>query len=665
MIVKKNARILRYLNTWAKNLSPVDIDQPIPNIPILVIDDEADYASVNTNKSKDNDDETLDPTAINGLIRNLLDSFASSAYVGYTATPFANIFISPDQSTEDHGADLFPRDFLINIPTPSNHVGPTSVFGLRPDSTLDIEPVEPLPLVIKINDYSDLIPDVHTTQLIVSQLPESLVEAMKTFILVCAARAARGSSGEHNSMLVHVTRYQKVQKQITDLVELELNDLQNRIRYGDGGSAEPILEELKNMWVEGFERVSDKVRQMEPELSADCERVSWNDVMQHLIQASQKIQVKTINGSAKDALDYWDQPNGLSAIAIGGDKLSRGLTLEGLSVSYYLRSTKMYDTLLQMGRWFGYRPGYVDLCRLYTSEELVRNYTHITLAIEELKQEFEVMADRGLSPDDFGLKVRTHPAGLMITAANKMRYGTRMRVSYGGDVSETISFDKNPEVIEANRNTYDRFFRRLTGNPRVRTHNKIWSGVPGEHVADLLASVRVHESSARRARGDLLAKYIRSQLESGGLESWSVALVSNPEDPDFEIGGQSVRRIHREQYPDDSRDIDSVYRIRRLVNPDDELIDLTDAQKDQAKLITIQHYYANPGKTRYKSEPDKAGGRFIRQVREHSKGLLLVYPLDQENGPFLGFGVSFPKPMVDTPVEYIVNSVYYQQEFGL
>ena len=117
------------------------------------------------------------------------------------------------------------------------------------------------------------------------------------------------------------------------------------------------------------------------------------------------VQVRTINGTAKDALDYAEHSNtGLTVIAIGGDKLSRGLTLDGLCVSYFLRASRMYDTLMQMGRWFGYRPGYVDLCRLYTTSDLSEWFGHITDAADELREEFEYMAASGGTPRDYGLK---------------------------------------------------------------------------------------------------------------------------------------------------------------------------------------------------------------------------------------------------------------------
>ncbi len=221
-----------------------------------------------------------------------------------------------------------------------------------------------------------------------------------------------------------------------------------------------------------------------------------------------------INGSAREALDYWDHPDGMSVIAIGGDKLSRGLTLEGLSVSYYLRTSRMYDTLLQMGRWFGYRPGYVDLCRLYTSEELRESYEHITMATEELRQEFDQMAARGMSPREFGLRVRSHPAGLMITSAGKMRNGTRMTVSYTGDISETISFDRDPVVNRRNHARFDAFIRSL-GSVQVNpSGNHVWHEVAGGRIADLMEELTVHPGS-RKARGDHLARYIRGRTAGG------------------------------------------------------------------------------------------------------------------------------------------------------
>ena len=233
MVVKKNGSVLRNLTRWAKSLSLVDPDRPIPDVPTLVIDDEADFASVNTRPTGSGGDE--DPTVINGRIRELLGAFEKRAYIGYTATPFANIFIHPDQDSAGYGRDLFPRDFLVNLPVPSNHVGPTKLFGL-PEDPDDEAPVAALPLVRVVADHQDHIPNVHKSGQVVRELPASLREAMRAFILTCAARVARGDGAQHNSMLIHVTRFVDVQSQVAELVGLELSGLQNRIRYGDGES---------------------------------------------------------------------------------------------------------------------------------------------------------------------------------------------------------------------------------------------------------------------------------------------------------------------------------------------------------------------------------------------------------------------------------------------
>ena len=431
---------------------------------------------------------------------------------------------------------------------------------------MSVGPVAALPLVRVVDDHQYHIPNVHRSNWNVKELPDSLTRAMKAFILACAARAARGDDAQHNSMLIHVTRFVSVQSQVAELVRFELRDLQNRIRYGDGDSPNPIVDELRAMWTEDFVPTSQGVRDLYPDLMVECREVQWEAVRSRLVESSQKIQVKVINGAATDALDYWDHPEGMSAIAIGGDKLSRGLTLEGLSVSYYLRASRMYDTLLQMGRWFGYRPGYVDLCRLYTTDELRNFYSHITMAIDELRQEFDLMADRGMTPRDFGLRVRSHPAGLVITAANKMQNGTPMTVSYSEAISETISFERVPEVNRRNHERFGRFIASL-GSPELGpSSNHIWQGVAGEQVADLLEEIVVHQGS-RKARGDYLARYIRSQNTVGGLVRWSVALISNPSgELSVELGGWEVYPLRRAFHPPDSADEAAVYRIRRLVS---------------------------------------------------------------------------------------------------
>lgn len=658
MVVKKNGSVLRNLIRWARALSPDGPESPIADIPTIVIDDEADFASVNTRPVGDDDDE--DPTVINGLIRQLLNTFDKSAYVGYTATPFANIFINHDQHTAEFGADLFPRDFLVNLPVPSNHVGPTKVFGLPAAPDDDSEELQPLPLVRLVADHEGHIPNVHRSSWTVDQLPESLKRAMRAFVLACATRSARGDRGQHNSMLVHVTRFVNVQAQVAELVRSELRDLQNRIRYGDGDSTVPILDELHTMWADDFLPTSQDVRRLHPELTNGCQEVSWAEVESELMESSQRIQVRVINGAAKDVLDYWDQPEGMSAIAIGGDKLSRGLTLEGLSVSYYLRSSRMYDTLLQMGRWFGYRPGYVDLCRLYTTDELRDFYGHITMATAELRQEFDLMSATGMTPRDFGLRVRSHPAGLAITAANKMRNGTPMTVSYSHSVSEMISFER--AANGANHERIDGFITALGAPERDESRRRVWREVPGERVAELLEDLQVHRGS-RKVRGDYLARYIRSQNAAGGLIRWTVALIGNRQGhAPTQLGTWSVHPVQRGPKPDRGQS-DPVYSIGRLVNPPDEALDLTPEEWNRALRRTEQQYHEN--RTRHQDPPTAPSGLNVRRERSHENGLLLFYPLqerDHDDLPLVGFAASFPVAQHDTPVDYVVNTVYWEEE---
>ena len=668
MVVKKNGAVLRNLTRWVKSLSLVEPDRPIPDVPTLVIDDEADFASVNTRPTGSGGDE--DPTVINGRIRELLGAFEKRAYIGYTATPFANIFIHPDQDSAGYGRDLFPRDFLVNLPVPSNHVGPTKLFGL-PEDPDDEAPVAALPLVRVVADHQDHIPNVHKSGQVVRELPASLREAMWAFILTCAARVARGDGAQHNSMLIHVTRFVDVQSRVAELVGLELSDLQNRIRYGDGESPTSIVDELRGMWLGDFEPSSRDVRRLYPDLMGGCQGVTWEAVHSRLVESSQRIQIKVINGAAKDALDYWDHPEGMSAIAIGGDKLSRGLTLEGLSVSYYLRASRMYDTLLQMGRWFGYRPGYVDLCRLYTTGELRDFYSHITMATEELRQEFDLMADRGMSPSDFGLRVRSHPAGLVITATNKMRNGTRMTVSYSADISETISFDRALGGNRRNHELLGRFIASLGAPGPVgsdnRLWNRVWRGVAGEQVADLLGGMSVHQGS-RKARGDYLAGYIRSQNAIGGLVNWTVALISNPRGESVEVGGWEVHPVLRAPHPPDGLEREGVYGIRRLVSPTDEMMDLTEGQREWALDQTVRQHLDRQEGSRHRNVPTRASGPNIRRARDSGNGLLLLYPLqerDPDGLPFVGFAASFPAAERDTPINYYVNTVYWQEELEL
>lgn len=671
LVVKKNASVLKNLLRWLQSdgrIDPETEEITRDNIPMLLIDDEADNASVDGKQAKRDEDGTIledtDPTTINRLIRQLLKTFQKSSYVGYTATPFANIFIyPPDDSVnvKKYGEDLFPRSFIINLPAPSNYIGPVQVFGLDDDGELGLDEQPGLPIVKEVDDYEPYIPDNHKKNYQVESLPPSLKKAIKVFIISCAARMARGQISNHKSMLVHITRFTAVQGRVRDLVLDELTRIQNLLEFGSGNSTNDLVDELRKLWEEEFLNVTDVIQDTvdDPEIT----NLQWSQVEKQLYDAAAKIQVKAINGSAKDVLDYKDHPNGMSVIAVGGDKLSRGITLEGLSVSYYLRASKMYDTLMQMGRWFGYRPGYLDLCRLYTSEELIGWYKHIAMANEELRKEFDYMAATGGTPLDYGLRVRTHPDGLQITASNKLKHGTKMAVSFSGGISETVVFHKDKEIVEKNYAWVKNWLSQLNSAEYVEGSWR-WKGIEGNKVIELLEGYRTHPLS-RKAEPSTLCKYIRKVLLEDELKEWTIVLISSRKGVKKDIAGRNVGLIERRD--DSAKDLKKWMLPKgRLLSPVDEYkYDLNESQRMLALEKTISSWRNNP-KRRGKEEPKEPSGPFIRAVRSKNTGLLLLYPLAASfsETPVIGYSISFPKSDKSVQIEYLVDTTYWRNVYG-
>jgi Z1 domain-containing protein len=673
LVVKKNKTILDNLIKWATFLAEQqDRDSGrsvVRGVPLLVIDDEADNASVDTGERPAADDPQADeyaPTAINGLIRRLLRSFEKSAYVGYTATPFANIFIFKDDNPDTNkrfGEDLFPRSFIVRLQPPSTYFGPLTVFGTVADPTIGIPESPGLPIVKTVDDQAVWIPDRHRSDWSVGALPASLKHALRSFILVCAARAARGHEREHNSMLVHVTRFTAVQSQVYDQVRDEVEFLQQRLRRGDGERSDSLLAELKSIWESDFVPTTSLI-------GGKDKTIKWKTIEPLLHAAAAKIEIRKINGTAKDALEYLEHPKGLTVIAIGGEKLSRGLTLEGLSVSYYLRAARMYDTLMQMGRWFGYRPDYQDLCRLYTTGELRGWYRDITLASEELLRLLDEMAAVGSTPEQFGLRVRTHPDGLMVTAAAKMRHGEKVLLSLAGTIPETLVFDTKSEVVQANFEAAEDFVEGLgEPDPGEAGQTRTWSGVDPSHVLNFVIRYRP-DSQARKVQMEPLRRYIDSRVKAGELIEWTVALISTPDGRKYPIGSLEVGAARRK--PDDGEALlEGRYVLRRMISPTDEAIDFSADERNVALKETITRWEANRGKSRRTEPPTVPSGIVLRDMRPAQKGLMLIYVLDPaqaslpEDTPVIGYALSFPGSSSAGAIEYVVNNVYYQQELAL
>lgn len=701
-VVKKNKSVLNNLYGWIRDhvtnsTEPQTGLRVVTQLPLLLIDDEADHASVDTGEevigSDGLPDDEHQPTAINSGIRKLLRVFTHSAYVGYTATPFANIFIHERGETTAEGPDLFPSSFIINLATPSSYVGPAIVFGRRLDD--GFEPG--LPLVREVADFasadgSGWMPQKHKSSHIpytgtARSLPNSVIEAVDAFLLACAERKLRGQGGEHSSMLIHVTRFVAVQGYVHEQVLQHLQGMRQRIarRIDD----QELLERLENLWQRDFIQTNAALRDAKPDLNLRP-AAEWKEILYVLPTVVSEIEVRAINGSAKDALDYAEHSStGLKVIAIGGDKLARGLTLEGLCVSYFLRASKMYDTLMQMGRWFGYRPGYLDLCRLYTTEELTRWFRHITDAAEELREEFDMMAASGATPREYGLKVQSHPT-LLVTSRLKMRSARSLFLSFSGDVVETVSLFRDVSELRRNVAATETLLGKLgPGEPDpVRTRGDstykwkgyLWQGTGFEAVTEFLTSYRTHPD-AHKVNSVLLTNFIESMAATGELTSWTVGLLgsSDARAGDYTFSsGHAVSMIRRKQ----ESIAENRYSIGRLLSTRDEAIDLNEAEWQAALEATKKAWHSDPGRLKERKDPDQPSGIEVRRIRgfgaqsvqaHPERGLLLIYAIDParveagfapDTPPIIGFGISFPGSNAGVKVEYKVNHVLWEQEYG-
>lgn len=652
-VVKKNTKVLEKLFQWLSSQASTNAtgEKRINNKSLLLIDDEADNASINTNKDEDKS------TKINEHIRNILRLFDKSGYVGYTATPFANIFIPIEED------QLFPRDFIINIQAPSNYIGPEKVFGIK---VLEDDEVSDavLPIVNKIDDYQDFVPNGHKRD---SELPDSIPDslrlAIKSFILTCAIRRFRGQESAHNSMLVHVSRFINWQEHIRQLVE----NVFDFYRRGIEMKIPSIIEEMRQVFevdtdsYKSYKTVSQQILNTElRNIDSATEIHDWNDISKHLHEAAVRIQVKKINGGSADALNYYDHKNGLSVIAIGGDKLSRGLTLEGLSISYYLRASRMYDTLMQMGRWFGYRPGYVDLCRLFTSRELNEWFCHITLASEELRSEFDYMADvAGSTPEQYALKVRTHPGVLQISASNKIRNAEPVRVSWSGRLIESYLLNTNQSVINENLQLTIDFINELGSGFLQKDNFSLWSNVTVAKVKAFLYGFKVHPN-LKNASPDNILRFIEKKNSFGELREWNVGLITKRNGKSYNISQNiSVNLIDRTPAPESS---EGLYYINKshIISPDDEFIDLSDDEIVKAREAS-QRMWEQKGR---QGPVKRLKGDWVRnEIRKPNKVLLLLYFLNPEKvpntdsaKPIIGFAISFPGTDRDDAESFMVNS---------
>ncbi|MFY0686263.1 MAG: hypothetical protein JXQ90_03810 [Cyclobacteriaceae bacterium] len=662
LVIKKNKSILENLILWLNQFRS-DGSGKINNVPVLVIDDEADNASVNSG-------DELDVKTINRLIRTLLNLFSQNTFIGYTATPYANLFIPSSWSENletmvkdlrlNVGEDLFPRDFIVNIPPPSNYIGAAQVFGFENSKTgeqsegLDIirlaEDQEPeFPRTINKNNKDNLPEDI----------PLSLKKAVQAFILTCAIRRKRGQEKKHNSMLVHVVVRVAWIDRIAWLVNEVLRDYKNQLKSGQGN----LEDNLKSLFEADYAPTTIDVLNNIGYNDPKIKNHKWEEIQPHVLEAISKIEVRAVHGVKNTRfleyhnigeLNYDDYDNGFSVIAVGGSKLSRGITLEGLSVSYYLRTTRMYDSLMQMGRWFGYRPGYVDLCRLYTTEQLISWYRHITMATEEMREDFDEMAAKNLTPKDFQLKVRTHSGMLQITSISKMKEHEKIQLSFSGETKQTYEFDNDQKVVNSNFELLEMTLKRL--KDATINHSKsgnissvLFNNIKSDIVEDFLAS---YQSKNNHMRTDVLKDYIRKQNQSGHVPSWSIALILTSSS---KVGSQNEK-------------IKGKNTIRKTFKlGDDKIENVGIASRSLKEVITLLETEGSSNAILDKAsriidlEATVQTSEAVIKAQRKEKGspLLVLLPLDprvssklDEATPLVGFGIVFPELNNEEKYEY-------------
>jgi len=715
LVVKKNARVLLNLVKWLAGIPAKDLTELQGKLrhypetykpsgcPLLVVDDEADQASVDTKAGgidgfgQVNPDH--DPTTINRLIRILLRLFGRRSYVGYTATPFANILIHEEKETDKHGPDLFPRSFIVNLPAPRVYIGPSRVFGYNGD-TSEVGSDPGLPQLVEgVTDHAaseDLreregwMPPVHTRNHIPQypgdpdDLPETLKVALTDFILSGAGRVCRGQGGDHHSMLIHVTRFQNVQNELHRLIEAYWQNLVELLQSRDPVVMSVLRQRWQTSYVPAFAAVNERLKwdvRLKPVSWTDLVATTPGDSLTALERAVSGVQVKQVHGGESGVdLDY---RNGqLKVIAIGGNKLSRGLTLEGLTVSYFLRTSRMYDTLMQMGRWFGYRPGYLDLCRLYMPPELRSWFCHLAEANEELRAEFDRMVAVGATPKQYGQRVKSHPT-MVVTSQVKMRDGQTIRVAFSDTVVETTVFDTDLTKRNNNARALHSFLARL-GAPDADDHQQqrpggakqnfqgyFWRSAGHQDVEQFLREIHTHRS-APVMNGTRIAQYITGAAQNGELTKWSVLLrkpgKSGQGRGDTGLQGQfaDLKPVKRSHFGPRQP---GRFTIKRLLDGDYESVDIGLEGYQRALDRKRGEYATSHGVSKAEAEikVTKPYG-WVRRERPSERGVLLIYLVEhileeestpeEASPPFVGLGLSFPVSNTDVSVEYVVNNVY-------
>ena len=549
-IVKKNSNVLEHLDKFLTTSQEHCYENGKLKIPVLIIDDEVDQASVDTKNSK----SLENASTINKKIRTILSHLNRYSYVGYTATPFANVFIDPDKD------DLYPKDFILVLPTNDGYCGIKEYFGV--DIIDEDENVSD-----HINDLFINIDDFYTflnkneklnASTEISHLNNSLKDAIKSFIISASIKKARDIQG-HNSMLIHIARYKNPSNTLKPYVSDYVDELYHNFKY----KYENTVKEFKDFWNKNFKPVSKK--RLAEKFNDD-----WKKIEVHLLSTIESIQtnIKVLNGDSEDVLDYSSTSSG-DYIVIGGDKLSRGLTLEGLVVSYYYRKSKTYDSLLQMGRWFGYRKGWIDVCRVYSTVEFINDFITVGKVMQRFKSDIDDMYKQNLNPRQVGQRIMYSP-NLIPTARNKMKSSTKIKISFSNSLQQVITFDR--KFVKSNLELTNEFISSL-GEGIIRNKKVVFKNISVDKVLEYLEKYK--DCKSYYGYGHISVanwiRYIKNLNENGELSNWTIVLNSLQSANEYKnainIAGHEIIKPTRSLRDAGNSSTFDFYTVRTIVDP--------------------------------------------------------------------------------------------------
>jgi hypothetical protein len=611
IVAKKITPILKRLNHWFGEL-----EGRLAEVPVLLIDDEADQASINTRTDRrdpsiDTDsaqDEEIKPSLTNALIRDILRKIPRATYIAYTATPFANILIDPDASDIQVGEDLFPKDFVVQLPRPSGYTGTEELFGISAQERDVLRTVDPA-------DVQALKPKQRRkSEAVVARgplgLPQSLADGLLTFALVGAIRLLRGQSGQPHTMLVHVSQFQRDQLRIGDAIKEQIRN------WFHHESAEPGV-------------LSHMFRSTLTALGAVELPCADEAVIEEAITNLARLEVVVLNSTTGHELEYDFRP-GRQLVAVGGNRLSRGLTLEGLTIAYFLRTTTLADALLQMARWYGFRAGYEDLIRIWTTEGIAQWFVELALVEESLRDSITALNKAGRRPDQMAIRMRAH-SKLLLTSKNKSRMQIADARSWSGENPQTILFPLyDRELLQRNVDLASELLRQHP--PTQKAYGgAIAHDVPAEDVALFLRRYEGHPSSIA-FQGVEIADWILERVEAGELVNWTVFVANPDRGRQVLLGGRPFGLVRRSLQTNES--------IGILIDPRHEGADL------------------HGGSENYRTASG-FNAKAMREDRPGRQGLLLLYALDPEplgahTQAVLGLALSLPRT-TDGEQRFVVN----------